>query len=142
MSPSRHKSLFEVAEQKKVSDKPVREFMSRQPLCIVVGTKVYFAAKMLQTHGISGAPVVDNSGKLIGIVSDYDLLLQVATRDVSEPLEYNRNVQFVKEDTPIKEIIVILYKTRFRRLPVIDSNNKVVGVVSRVDVLMDLLDLP
>lgn len=142
MGKSDYSSLHAAADRKRVSEKPVRDFMSRRVFSIVAGTKIYFAVKMLQTHGISGAPVVDTSGSLIGIVSDYDLLLQAATRDVAGPLQYNKDVLSVREDTPLSDIIVILYKKRFRRLPVVDSTNKVVGIVSRVDVLMELLELP
>ncbi|MBK9038551.1 MAG: CBS domain-containing protein [Bdellovibrionales bacterium] len=142
MVKSAYNSLHAVADRKKISEKPVRDFMSRRVLSIVSGTKIYFAVKMLQTHGISGAPVVDASGSLIGIVSDYDLLLQAATRDVADPLEYNKDVLSVREETPLRDIIIILYKKKFRRLPVVDSTNKVVGIVSRVDVLMELLELP
>ena len=134
--------LSEVAERKNVSLRPAHLFMKKQVISITVGTRIYSAVKILQTHGISGAPVVDNSGTLIGVVSDYDLLLQAATRDVSEPIIYNKKVQFVEEETPVQDIIVILYKTKYRRLPVVDRFKKVVGIVSRVDVLMELLDLP
>lgn len=134
--------MKKVAEEKAISEAPAQSFMTKQVLCISVGTRIYFAVKMLQTHRISGAPVVDNSGRLIGIVSDHDLLLQAATKDVSEPIEYRKEVLAIDVDTPLKEVIVHLYKTKYRRLPVIDSTRKVVGVVSRIDVLMKLLGLP
>lgn len=131
-----------VAEEQDLAETPVHEFMSEPVLSITAGTRIYFAVKMLQTHKISGAPVVDNSGHLIGIVSDYDLLLQAATRDVSSPLEFRKEVLCVEMNTPLKEVIVHLYKTKYRRLPVVDPARRVVGVVSRIDVLMKLLALP
>lgn len=142
MKKSSENSLGQVAEKKNLSEEPVCKFMSQKPLCLTLGTKVYSAVKMLQTHAISGAPVVDKSGHLVGIVSDYDLLMQAATRDVSEAVYFNEAVQFVYENTLLREVIIILHKTKFRRLPVVDKTKKVVGVVSRIDVLMALLDLP
>jgi CBS domain-containing protein len=134
--------LKKVAESRQVSLMPAREIMTEPVLTVSIGTKVYFAAKMLQTHRISGAPVVDNSGKLVGILSDYDLLIQTATRDVSGPVEYVKEPVAIELETPLKDIIVILHKTKFHRLPVVDKHRKVVGVVARIDVLKKLLGLP
>ena len=141
-SKSPIEKMKKVAEDKHLSEAPAHTFMSKQVLSITAGTRIYFAVKMLQTHRISGAPVVDNSVHLIGIISDYDLLLQAATRDVSSPLEYRHDVLAIDLDTPLKEVIVHLYRTKYRRLPVVDKTRKVVGVVSRIDVLMKLLGLP
>ena len=129
------------AEKKKITDHQVKAFMSRKAMCVTEGTRIYFAIKMLHSHRISGAPVVDKAGNLVGVISDYDLLLQAATKDVSDPLTFNKEVKFVKESATLKDVLLIFHKTKFRRLPVLNDQHKVVGVVSRIDVLSHLMGL-
>lgn len=135
------KALKEKAEQALVSDTPARAFMSKSVFSVPEGTKIYNAIKMLSTQKISGAPVVNGARKLVGILSEYDLLIQAATKDLAQPVEYNKKVITVFAETTLKEILILLYnnKVHFRRVPVINSSNEVVGIVSRIDVLNQLL---
>ena len=102
-------------------------------------TKIANALQTLSSHGISGAPVICERNKLCGIVTEYDLLLQVATKDLADPINYTKEFKSITEQTTLKEIIVLFYKTKFRLFPVLDSHGHVVGVVTRINVLNRLI---
>jgi CBS domain-containing protein len=127
------------AQRAKVSEIQVKTFMNRNLIKIREGTKIYSAVQTLATHKISGAPVVNSNDQLIGIISEYDLLLQTAVKDVLQPIEFTRNPVKVSPETTINEVIVIFYKTKVRWLPVVGSGLLVEGIVTRLDILNKLL---
>jgi IMP dehydrogenase len=116
-----------------------REFMSRDVMVVQEGYSIKTAIEILKVHKISGAPVILPSGELIGIISSYDLLIQASVNELHSAIKFNTNVFSIKEDTTLKEIVIILYKKKFRRIPVVNSKNKVIGIVSRIDVLSKIL---
>ena len=119
------------------------------------------AAQMLIEHGISGLPVVDQDGRLIGIVTEHDFLRQhdgirrrwldallaepggqITTRELYDRRVVNvmsRGPVSVRVDTPIEEIVDLMHRHRVKRLPVV-TEGKVVGIVSRANLLEALLD--
>lgn len=118
------------------------------------------AAKILLQHHISAVPVVDGDGRLLGIVSEGDLLRRAELKTerrrswLSElfaqgdalAAEYvkthgrrvedvmTREVVTIDEDTPVEEIVSRLEEHRIKRLPVV-RNGRLVGIVSRADLL-------
>ncbi len=136
------KNLEKKAEDAKISDLSVLDFMSKHVISLVDGTKIFTAIQTLSTHQISGAPVVDSRGRLLGIISEYDLLLQAATKDLSSAMTYSTEVLTLSAEATLREVLVLLYKNKYRRLPVVDQNKKVLGVVSRIDVLNRLIQRP
>ena len=116
-----------------------KEFMSRDVMVVQKGYSIKTAIEILKVHKISGAPVIAASGELIGIISSYDLLLQASSNDLQSPITYTEKVYSIKEDTPLKEILILLYQKKYRRFPVVNEKNKVTGVVSRIDVLSKIL---
>jgi CBS domain-containing protein len=122
-------------------------------------------AAMLSERGISGAPVVDSSGRMVGIVSEGDLLhrAELGTEKHSERrhswwLEHNasglaqdyvkshgravrdimtRNVTTVTEDTSLADIAMELETKRLKRVPVM-RDGKIVGIISRSNLVRAL----
>lgn len=131
--------LKKTADKAKISDIPASSFMNKKVVTLLNTTKIASALLTLSNHGLSGAPVVCERNKLCGIVTEYDLLLQVATKDVSDRISYRKDARSINENTTLKDIIVLFYKTKFRILPVIDSAHHVVGVVTRINVLNRLV---
>jgi CBS domain-containing protein len=132
-------SLQAHATRAKVSEIPAKDIMHRSVVVVRQGSKIYSAVQTLTAHRISGAPVVDNSDRLIGVVSEYDLLLQTATKDVLEPIEFTRNPIAATPEMPLREILIIFYKKKIRWMPVVAPDRKVEGIITRLDVLNKLL---
>lgn len=127
------------AQRANVSDIEAKTFMKKNVILIRAGTKIYSAVQTLSTHRISGAPIVDAGDRIIGVISEYDLLLQTALKDVLEPISYTKEIITISPETKIRDIIIIFYKKKLRWLPVVGADKKVEGIVTRLDILNKLL---
>ncbi|MDN3511237.1 MAG: CBS domain-containing protein [Candidatus Jettenia sp. CY-1] len=91
----------------------------------------------------SGLPVVDDNGKVIGVVSEFDLLKVIkngkALEQVTAEEIMSKNPICVSENTPIDEIIDLMTKHNIIRIPII-RNDVLVGVVSRCDILSSIVE--
>ena len=95
------------------------------------------AVKLLLANSISGVPVLAAAGNFVAIVTEKDLLVGghiLAADSTAVSLVMTRHVVSVPAETSLSETVHLLVRLGFKRLPVI-SNGKVVGVVSRCDVL-------
>jgi CBS domain-containing protein len=143
----------------------VEEVMTRDVITVRPETTVHEAAALMVTHRVSGLPVVDDKGGVIGIVSEGDLMLRQKGR-ASRPwwrgfLEHGeelareykkragttvgevmtRAVVCVSPRLPIESVAVILDERRIRRVPVVDLG-RLVGIVSRGDLIRILASEP
>jgi len=137
----RHQSnqLANKAEEAKIAHLTVDAFMETKPVKLSPETTIRRAIELFLENKISGAPVVSDLGLLLGMVSEYDLLLQVASREDSSPIQYNSKIVGLRPQDTLKEALVLLYKHRIRRLPVVDKTGALLGMVSRSDILRQLL---
>jgi CBS domain-containing protein len=100
------------------------------------------AVQVLLDHRISGLPVVDSDGRLLGIISEFALLAiayDPPSRAMPVREHMTRHVISVTPDTPITKMADTFILHRIRRLPVIE-NEKLLGVVSRRELLGATLD--
>ena len=132
-----------------------RDVMSTQVVTVSSKAPVIEAAKLMLAHRISGLPVVDDFGRLVGIVSEADLLRraeigtqvfdcgefgsELASQFLKSYGQYVGDVMTTKVasvlgSTPLAAIADLLETMRLKRVPVIEDG-KVVGVVSRADLL-------
>ena len=140
MSEAKHlEGLQSKAAKQKVSDSPAGDFMSKNPLLIADKTKIYSAIQALAAHKVGSAPVVNTQNKIVGVVSEHDLLLQTATKDVTDPIQYTKEPITVTPETPLKDVLILLYTKKVRRIPVIALDRTVLGIVTRMDVLSKLI---
>ena len=106
---------------------------------------IHAAAKILIEKGLSGAPVVNNNGKLIGILSKKDCLQVVYTASYHQEwggsvAEYmTPDPDTIESGSDIIEAADRFVRARYRRLPVM-QHGKLVGQVSRTDILQALYD--
>ncbi len=123
-----------------------RDYMSAKLITLAPETDIHRAMKILLKNRISGAPVLDKRGQLVGILSKKDCL-KVAFRAtyhkewggrVSDYM--SREVETIDAGTDIVEVAQIFLKGPYRRFPVV-SDDRLVGQISRHDVLRALDDL-
>lgn len=127
------------AEKALVSESPVSDFMSKNAVLISAGTKIKNAIQTLTIHRVGSAPVVNAQNKIVGIISEHDLLIQTATKDINEPIVFTKDLVTVSAGTLLKDVLVLLYKKKVRRIPVLAIDQTVIGVVTRMDVLLRLM---
>jgi CBS domain-containing protein len=88
-------------------------------------------AEMLAKHRISAVPITDNSGTVVGLVSEYDLMAKdgKTARDIMSP-----GIISVSEETDVEDVRFLLIERRIRRVPVM-AGQELVGIVSRRDIV-------
>ena len=130
-------------------------------------TSVREIAEILLANRISAVPVLDKAGNMVGIVSEGDLIHRVEVGTERHPswwLEFmagkqtlaqefiksharraadlmTRNVITVKADMPLGELASLLEKHRIKRVPVVDDSGKIIGIVSRANLVQALINL-
>ena len=139
MTEDNQEKILEYAERKKISSIPVHEFMSKGIMKVIQGCSIRSVIAMFKEHKISGAPVVDLNDRMVGIVTGYDLILQAATRDLNDAILFNKKVLTLKTDDTLADAIKALHKTKYHRLPVINTLGSVLGVISQQDILNELV---
>lgn len=123
-----------------------RDYMTPDPICVSPDQDVLEAMKTMLEHQISGVPVVDGRGNLVGVLTQRDCLTvayragyhgQLAGK-VSEFM--SREVETLPAGMPLVEVIERFYQSSHRRFPVMEGN-RLVGQISRRDVLRATLEL-
>jgi CBS domain-containing protein len=122
------------------------EIMQRKLITLPPELDVFNGIEMLVRHQISGAPVVDGSGRLLGVFSE-ESCMKVLLAAAYEQLPTNRVDVFmdtgpttITEDADLLSIAQIFSSTSTRRLPVV-REEKLVGQISRRDVMKAALNL-
>ena len=139
----------------------VQDVMTRDAISVLKFENVMHVAGILSEKNISGLPVVDKENKVIGIITQADILSMVGVRKeqtfkdllkhmFGEPLPERKCGDIVgdimaspaatiKPDANIAEAAQMMDVKRIRRLPVVDDNNMLVGIISRADILKAVL---
>jgi len=132
----------------------VRERMSKEPVTITADVSVTEALRLMREKKVRRLPVLDSHGKLVGIVSDKDLLFAspspVSSLSVWE-MNYllakltveavmTRQVITVSEETPLEEAARIMADNKIGGLPVM-RDGKLVGIVTETDLFKIFLEL-
>ena len=108
-----------------------KDIMTKDVIAVNPLTPVKSLAKILSKNHISGAPVVDKSGKVLGVVSEADILAR-SGKQVKSIM--SKRVIGVIEDTPVEEIASLMTTHKVKRIPII-RGEKLAGIVSRADIV-------
>ena len=108
-----------------------KDIMTRDVITVNPAMTVKSLAMMLIKNQISGAPVADKVGKIVGVVSESDI---VAKRGKDVKSIMSKKIISVGEQTPVEEIARMMTTHHIKRLPVM-NDGKVVGIVSRADIV-------
>lgn len=128
------------------------EIMTRDPQTISSSASLAAAIDALQSLRIRHLPVVDDDGVVVGVISDRDLGPLMKTfidsayvDEMADPPETRSIVELmstdpitVQEDTDVTEIIDVLIAERIGAVPVVDGGDRVIGIISYVDILAAL----
>jgi IMP dehydrogenase len=105
------------------------------PVTLTVDATIGDALRLMKENKIGGIPIVDNSKKLVGILTNRDLRFENnRMRKVSE-LMTNDNLVTAPEGTDLKQAEVILRQHKVEKLPVVDNSGTLVGLITFRDIL-------
>jgi CBS-domain-containing membrane protein len=108
-----------------------RDIMTHETITIAPDATIREAARRLSDYRISGMPVVDHDGHMVGIITEADLISKEGST-VADLMTHR--VVTVAEHTPVDQIAQILTSNRFKRVPVL-RGGRLVGIVSRADIV-------
>ena len=109
--------------------------MILEPITITKEETVLKAKNLMHEYGIGGIPVVDKNGKLIGIITNRDLRFENDnTRKIAEVMT-SENLVTVAEGTSLKEAELVLQNNKIEKLPVVNANYKLVGLITYRDII-------
>lgn len=143
----------------------VEDLMTRDVITVRPETSIHAAARLMVDHGVSGLPVVDDAGALVGLITEGDLI--VRQKPASRPKrwqlfladtarlarEYQRatgltvgevmtqDLVSIAPDAPLAAVAALLEEHRIRRLPVVEDG-VLVGVISRADLIKVVATAP
>ncbi len=145
----------------------IKDIMTTNVVTVSITDSVEQCAKLLQENNISGLPVLDDSGRVTGIVTEGDLIRRASRIKAPGYLEIlggliylgspkkfveelqramsleagqlmSKDVVFVKPDDSLEQAATLMVDKGINRLPVIDDEEKLVGIVSRRDIMTRL----
>ncbi len=142
----------------------VEEIMTRDVVTVKESHTLMEAAKIIRERKVSGAPVLNEEGDVVGVLSEADVLkvlgdhpwhslnrilhLHEQEQDIQEDIErmsetrvkevMSKHPQIVDSDNLINDAASIMHSTGYNRLPVVDNSGKLVGIVTRADILTSL----
>jgi len=120
----------------------VKEIMVRSLVTAAPSTPVKDVAKIMRGRNVGSVLIVDDSGKLVGIFTERDLVKVVAEGgSLDEPVEkfMTRNLVVAHEGEPLAKVASKMLEHWIRHIPVVDDSGKPIGIVSIRDVLRHLL---
>jgi CBS domain-containing protein len=145
----------------------VKEIMTSEVVTVSTTDSVELCAKLLQEHDISGLPVLDEAGKVAGMITEGDLIRRASRVKAPGYLEIlggliylgspkkfvdelqramsleagqlmSKDLVSIKPDDTVENAATLMVEKKISRLPVLDDNGKLVGIVSRRDIMGSL----
>jgi len=110
------------------------DIMTRNVCTIQPEASAQQAAQLLYQKRISGAPVVNAQGQLIGMITEADIISKVNREGLRVADIMTHELIVVTEETPVGEIAQLLTERKIKRVPVV-RDGKLVGIVSRADIV-------
>ena len=146
----------------------VKDIMVREVITIQKDASVEELSELLVKNKISGVPVIDSDGKLAGIATEGDLIIKDSDLHFPRYFKlldriiyleslnkFKKNlkkylgtkvedvmtakIRTVKEETPVGEAANMMIKYNINRVPVLDSKDEMVGIVTRADIVKSMI---
>jgi CBS domain-containing membrane protein len=154
-----YRHAYEHAVKRLLRALPAKDVMSKGVVAVHVNTPLKDVAEVMAHRGISGVPVLDEDQTVVGVISERDFLgafgptgaksfmevlaaclagtgcIAVTARKQEAKEIMTTPPVCASEDTPVSEIARIFAERGINRVPVTDRNGKLVGIVSRADIV-------
>ena len=130
-----HKNMSIEAQARQVHTvKRAENGMIYDPVTIKQGSRVIDALNMMKEYKIGGIPVVDDDMRLVGIVTNRDLRFEKNLNRVIDEVMTKDNIITTSQSTNLEEAAEILQNHKIEKLPVVDANGRLIGLVTYKDI--------
>lgn len=130
-------------EASPVSRLKCREIMTKDVQTATRETSLGDVAKLMRDGDMGAVPVVEN-GKLVGMVTDRDIVVRALAdgRDSSSPVADSMTTEIfsVKPDDFVFEAVRLMGDRQVRRVPVVDENGVLAGIIAMADIALEMED--
>jgi CBS domain-containing protein len=124
-----------------------REIMTKNPVCCLLSDSVKKAAEEMKKGDFGALPVVESkeSGRIVGIITDRDITLKTVAEGMNPETTVvesamNSKVFTVHEDGDVNDTLSIMADKQVRRIPVVDAEDCIVGIIAQADIATKLND--
>jgi len=122
----------------------VREVMTDSPRCVTPDTPIPEAAQLMESENVGSLPILDG-GKVAGVITDRDIVIRAVARgkDVSGmPVRAiaSRDLVTIGPEDDLSEALKLMASHQVRRVPVVDGDNRLVGVLAQADIAREAKD--
>ena len=118
----------------------VHEVMTDRPRCVTPETPVSEAAQLMKSDDIGSLPILDGE-QLAGMVTDRDIVIRAIAEEGPRGMPVrevaSRELVTVKADDDLSTALKLMASQQVRRLPVVDDDNRLVGIVAQADVAVE-----
>ena len=121
--------------------KKCNEVMTKNLVCCLPNDSVAKAAELMKSENIGSIPVIENeqTQKLVGIVTDRDLALKIVaggrdSKSMKAEEVMTREVVTCRAEDDLQKALDAMSEHKLRRIPVVDNNNGIVGIIAQADV--------
>ena len=130
-----HKNLSPEVQSEKVRKvKRSESGMILDPITLTKDAKVLDALNLMKEYSIGGIPIVDKKQKLIGIVTNRDLRFENEMEKSISKVMTSHNLITGTRDLTLKQAEKILQRNKIEKLPIVDSNEKLIGLITFRDI--------
>jgi predicted transcriptional regulator len=124
----------------KIAETPIGDLNNREPVRVKTKSPLLSVVQAMKEGGRGAAIVEDSEKKIAGIFTERHLIAQIdhssqAWQDMSVDEVMNRHPKIIEESHYLREALAIMSNDRIRQLPIVDSNDHVLGIVSIRDIL-------
>lgn len=130
-------------------DIKVEHIMTKEVFSITLGMTIREAIRLMTSHRISGAPVVDNARNVVSVMTEGDALkiaasagLDKTVMKIIERLPKTQDLVTARASDSFADVYKLFLQHSFHRILVVDGSGKLTGIVSRANVLMLLVEGP
>lgn len=121
--------------------KKCNEVMTKNPVCCLPNDMVADAANLMKGGNVGSIPVIENqqTGRLVGIVTDRDLALKIVAaghdpKTTRVEAVMTSDVVTCRGEEDVQKALDAMAKHQLRRIPVVDGDNKILGIIAQADV--------
>jgi len=130
-----HKNMSIMKQAKQVKKvKRAENVMIHEPITIQPDANVNDANLLMQEYKIGGIPVVDKNNILLGIVTNRDLRFELDGNLYIKDIMTTENLVTTNQETDLSQAAEILQQYKIEKLPIVDKNNKLIGLITYKDI--------
>jgi CBS domain-containing protein/anti-sigma regulatory factor (Ser/Thr protein kinase) len=135
-----HKSVEITRQHELIYELRIEQVMTPRVLTLRPDDSLHDAKELLRINRISGAPVLED-GRIVGIVSVEDIVLALERQEISLPIRERMTgkVVSIRADESVVQAVNLFAKLRVGRLPVVDEEGNLTGIITRGDIVRGLL---